>query len=97
VVQPLGDTYLSCHSYHPDDYPVRAARFGAALGIVPQSEITPTPRPAVTASGQTVILLPTPALLPDFAPLATHLVWPLLLIALVLLVWIAARQRPVSS
>ena len=34
---PLGDTYLSCHQCHPDDYQQRAEKFAVVLGVTPQS------------------------------------------------------------
>jgi hypothetical protein len=102
VAQPLGDTYLSCHSCHPDDYPTRAAQFGAQLGVTPQSERTPTPCPTGVASGQTVIVLPTPASLTpliSFTPASVQLVWPVLLavVALALMAWIALGWRRASG
>jgi hypothetical protein len=42
---PLDDIYISCHACHPEDYPERAARFAAELGITPSSRETPTPVP----------------------------------------------------
>ena len=34
---PLGDTYLSCHQCHPDDYQQRAEKFAVVLNVTPQS------------------------------------------------------------
>lgn len=93
VAQPLGDTYLSCHACHPDDYPVRAARFGAALGIVPQSEPTPTPRPTSTGGAQALIVLPTLAPLTNPIQLSMPLAWALAVVTLALMAWIALGWR----
>jgi hypothetical protein len=46
IPNPLDDIYTNCHACHPDDYPERAARFAAELGITPSSRETPTPVPA---------------------------------------------------
>lgn len=37
VLDPLTDTYTSCHSCHPDDYRQRAEVFAVALHVTPMS------------------------------------------------------------
>ncbi len=37
VLDPLTDTYTSCHSCHPDDYRQRAEVFAVTLHVTPQS------------------------------------------------------------
>jgi hypothetical protein len=34
---PLGDTYLSCHQCHPEDYQQRAEKFAVVLGVTSHS------------------------------------------------------------
>jgi hypothetical protein len=60
VPNPLSDIYTNCHACHPDDYPERAARFAAELGITPSSRETPTPVPVPLEEAQILELdLPT--------------------------------------
>jgi hypothetical protein len=63
VVNPLQDVYTDCHACHPDDYQMRAERFGAALGIsISSSEPPSRPEPLQSKAqeGLQLIILPTP-------------------------------------
>jgi hypothetical protein len=56
---PLGDTYLSCHQCHPDDYQQRAEKFAVALGVTPQSHEPITATVALNpSSGVPAVRLP---------------------------------------
>jgi hypothetical protein len=59
VRNPLGDTYLSCHQCHPDDYQQRAEKFAVILGVTPQSHEPVTATVALNpASGAPAVQLP---------------------------------------
>ncbi len=96
MLQPLDDTYLSCHQCHPDDYRQRAEVFAVALHVTPMSS-EPTARSAV------VVPTPPPTIVtavPRAAEEATPVwEWPVLLAIVVLvmglvLIW---RRRSHSS
>jgi len=63
VLNPLQDIYTDCYACHPDDYQMRAERFGAALGISISSSEPPS-RPEPPQSGPReefqLIILPMP-------------------------------------
>jgi hypothetical protein len=55
---PLVDTYMDCHSCHPEDYTARAERFAVALGVTPGSSPTRTPVPAGLFMEHPIVILP---------------------------------------
>jgi hypothetical protein len=96
VLNPLTDTYMSCHQCHPDDYRQRAEVFAVALHITPQSSEPVT---------QTVALQPPsdvpPIRLPSAtAPLSTPSVnpwlWALVVIVATLLIGLLAIWRKLA-
>ena len=60
IANPLSDIYTNCHSFHPDDYQVRAEVFAIELGITPSSFPTPTPVPAGKVMANPLVILPSP-------------------------------------
>jgi hypothetical protein len=67
---PLGDSYLSCHQCHPNDYQPRADRFAAELGITARSS-SPITVALQPSNGQPVVQLPAttlPSNIPDATP-----------------------------
>jgi len=58
VAHPLDDIYTNCYQCHPYDYQERASRFGALLGVIPQSRETPTPPPTGPVKDQPIVILP---------------------------------------
>jgi hypothetical protein len=93
VLDPLADTYLSCHACHPDDYRQRAEVFAVALHVTPQSSEPLT---------QTVVFQPPnsvpPINLPGAAtPMSTTSpkpwLWALVVMVAVVLVGLAVIWR----
>jgi hypothetical protein len=69
VRQPLADAYLSCHSCHPDDYRMRAAKFAVVLNVTSGSSEPVTHTVALVAANQA----PPAAPADRFSePLGTH-------------------------
>jgi hypothetical protein len=58
MLNPLEDTYLSCHACHPDDYQSRADRFARALGVKPGSSEPLTQTIAMAPGGGSPIVQP---------------------------------------
>jgi hypothetical protein len=58
VAHPLDDIYTNCYQCHPYDYQVRAARFGAVLGVIPGSRPTPSPVPSGPVVEHPIMILP---------------------------------------
>ena len=86
VLDPLTDTYTSCHSCHPDDYRQRAQRFAVVLHVTPQSS-EPTARPtAVAAVPPPVITTPLPQAAANVTPMWD---WPVALAIAVLVIGLA--------
>jgi hypothetical protein len=83
---PLGDTYLSCHQCHPDDYRQRAQQFAVILGVTPQSSEPVTATVALNPSGG-MPAMPLPAASTSSVGAAGTSTW-LALLALVALLLI---------
>ena len=96
VRDPLGDTYLSCHQCHPNDYQQRAEKFAVVLGVTPQSHEPITTTVAMNpASGAPAVRLPiTPT---SNAVVAGAWGWlALIAVVAVLLISLAVASRRLS-
>lgn len=96
VLNPLTDTYTSCHACHPDDYRQRAERFAVVLHVTPMSSEPLT---------QTVAFQPPSSIPPIKLPTATGPIgtssvnpwlWALVVIVATLLIGLLAISRKLA-
>jgi len=94
VLNPLEDTYLSCHACHPDDYQSRADRFARALGVKPGSSEPMTQTIAMAPGGGSPIVQPVLPLPSNES--ASPWLWPMVLVTGALLLGLVLLQRRLS-
>lgn len=96
VLNPLADTYTSCHQCHPDNYQQRAERFAVVLHVTPMSSepLTQTGASQPPNSAPPIKLPVTTGPIGTASP--TPLLWALVVIVAALLIGLMVIWRKLA-